>query len=216
MADLETYFHDHGDKYDPLVLSYLVHYQFEAIHPFLDGNGRVGRALLSLTTYSWSRLHLPWLYMSAYFERYKDEYIDNLFRVSTHGDWDKWIEFCLRGTVVQCRDALRRCNKLDDLREYMHQKADSLSPRMHVLIEKMFVTPAFQASHVAEWGASSMPTARADIQRLIKAGFVNHLQGERPRIYFARPIFDVAHSEDEDDLDGADEGGEGSSDSAMS
>ena len=210
MGDLETYLNDHGDTYDPLVLSYLVHYQFEAIHPFLDGNGRVGRALLALTTFAWNRLYLPWLYMSAYFERYKDEYIDNLFRVSTHGDWDTWIEFCLRGTVAQCRDALQRCNKLDELREYMHREADPLSPRMHVLIEKMFEIPAFKASHVAKWGASSMPTARADIQRLIKAGFVQHLQGQRPQVYYARPIFDVAHSENEDDLDVAPDQGEGS------
>ena len=199
MQDLESYLHDHGDSYDSLVLSYLVHYQFEAIHPFLDGNGRVGRALLSLTTYSWNSLYLPWLYMSAYFERYKDEYIDNLFRVSTHGDWDRWIEFCLRGTVAQCRDALRRCNRLDALRAYMHREADALSPRMHNLIENMFASPAFETSHIAKWGLSSKPTARRDIELLMKAGFVYHLQGERPRVYYARPIFSAAHSEDEDD-----------------
>ena len=109
---LEKYLNETSSPHDPLVRSYLTHYQFEAIHPFRDGNGRIGRALLSLTTYEWCDLHLPWLYMSAYFERYKEEYIDKLFRVSTHGDWDRWVEFCSRGMAAQSRDGIRRGREL--------------------------------------------------------------------------------------------------------
>src|SRR5262249_247632 len=157
--DLDTFLGAHGDKYDPLVLSYLVHYQFEAIHPFPDGNGRIGRLLLALTTYAWSNLELPWLYMSAFFERYKTEYMDNLFRVSTHGDWGRWIEFCLLGTVEQCQDAIRRCDALNDLWNQLHAELDG-RPRMGQLINAMFVNPVFTATEVAKWGNTSLPTAR--------------------------------------------------------
>ena len=76
------------DDTDPLVRSFLAHYQFETIHPFLDGNGRVGRLLLSLMAYVECRLQHPWLYLSPFFDRHKDEYIDSLYRVSTYGDWN--------------------------------------------------------------------------------------------------------------------------------
>ena len=191
----ERYLHGSSPDLDPLVQSHLVHYQFEAIHPFLDGNGRVGRALLALTTFQWSQLQQPWLYMSAYFERYKDEYVDNLFRVSTHGDWGRWIEYCLHGTVMQCQDSLDRLDRLEKLRQLMHDQADTLSPRMHLLIEQMFVRPVFTAADVATWGNASKPTARADIGRLENAGFVEYLQGKRPRVYFAKPIYSVAYAE---------------------
>ena len=194
--DLETYIDTHGDRYDPLVLSYLVHYQFEAIHPFRDGNGRVGRLLLALTTYQWSNLYLPWLYMSAYFERFKDEYVDNLFRISTHGDWDRWIEFCLTGTVAQCRDAIRRCDALSILRSRMHDALDRL-PRMAHLIERIFVSPVFTAPRIAEWSGSSIPTARRDIEQMEREGFVRYLVGERPKNYYVPAIFAVAYNEGE-------------------
>ena len=195
LSDFERFLHDRGDKFDPLVLSYIVHYQFEAIHPFLDGNGRIGRALLSLTIQQWSKLALPWLYMSAYFERYKEEYIDNLFRVSTHGDWDRWIEFCLRGTAEQCRDAIRRCDRLNAIRNRMRGQLGHL-PRMNPIIDCLFFSTAFRVSDVMAWGHSSRPTAKADIEKLMKQGFVAHLKGQRPRTYFAPAIFAAAYSEE--------------------
>lgn len=82
----------HADKqFDPLVEAFLVHYQFEAIHPFMDGNGRVGRLLLSILIEEWCGLSNQWLYMSAYFDANRDEYIDRLFRISSHGEWGEWI-----------------------------------------------------------------------------------------------------------------------------
>lgn len=194
LNDLETYLHERGGQYDPLVLSYLVHYQFEAIHPFRDGNGRIGRLLLALTTFQWGNLYLPWLYMSAYFERFKDEYVDNMFRVSTHGDWERWIKFCLTGTVAQCRDAIKRCDALSAFRAKMHNTLDGL-PRMAQLIDHVFVFPIFTASKIAEWSGSSMPTARRDIEQMEKAGFVKYLAGARPKSYFVPDIFAIAYNE---------------------
>jgi len=193
-------------RFHPLVLAYLVHYQFEAIHPFRDGSGRVGRLLLALTTYAWQPLDLPWLYMSAYFERFKEEYVDNMFRISTHGDWDRWIEFCLRGTIAQCKDAIRRCDDLSRLRRYIHDALDRY-PRMAQIIDCMFVAPVFTAQKVALWGGgTSMPTARRDIELLQTAGFVKHLDGERPKNYYVPDIFAVAYSELNDIEGGTHEG----------
>ena len=98
----EKYLHAEH-RFNSLVEAFMVHYQFEAIHPFGDGNGRVGRLLLALTIAEWCGLSNQWLYMSAYFERNKDLYNNLMLRVSTHGNWESWIEFCLKGVVEEAR-----------------------------------------------------------------------------------------------------------------
>jgi Fic family protein len=208
IRNFERALNEDDGRLHPLVRAYIMHYQFEAIHPFLDGNGRIGRSLLSLSIFHWRRLHRPWLYMSAYFERYKDEYIDNLFRVSTHGDWERWVEFCLRGTAEQCRDAIRRCDKLNAIRDTMRSELGHL-PRMGRIIDKLFFWVAFKASDIVSWTSCSRPTARADIELLIEKGFVEHWKGERPRLYYAPKIFEAAYSEDEPQAVGVSAEGEG-------
>ncbi len=195
LNDLEAYIHDRTQVCDPLVRSYLVHYQFEAIHPFRDGNGRVGRLLLALTTYQWCNMSLPWLYMSPFFERFKDEYIDGMFRVSTHGDWDRWIEFCLLGTIAQCKDAMRKCEALDELRQAILDNMGTL-PRMSPIIEGLFQQPVFTSGEIAKWGGEASPaTARRDIEELEKAGWVKYLGGERPKNYYVPSIIAIAYHE---------------------
>jgi Fic family protein len=193
---LEMFVHEDSKSYDPLVRSYLIHYQFEAIHPFRDGNGRIGRLLLALTTWLWCNLTLPWLYMSAYFERFKDEYIANMFRISTHGDWDTWIEFCLRGTIVQAKDAMKKCDDLDDLQKKMKLQLGGRPPMSH-LIECLFVAPVFTSVELVKWsgGRISLPTARRDIEELEKAGFVQYLDGGRPKTYYVPDILAIAYNE---------------------
>src|SRR5262249_31247785 len=107
----EKYLHTEH-SFDPLVESFIVHYQFEAIHPFRDGNGRVGRLLLAIAIAEWCKLSNQWLYMSAYFDRNKDRYLELLLRVSSHGDWESWIEFCLIGVEEEARDTQLRCDRL--------------------------------------------------------------------------------------------------------
>jgi Fic family protein len=142
LDDFERFLNDEeADAIDPLIRTYLAHYQFEAIHPFVDGNGRVGRALLSLCAYQWCRLSHPWLYVSPFFDRHKDGYIDALFAVSTRGAWQPWLELCLRATIDVCRDAITRCDQLRRLRDEYHAKADQASARMHRLIERLFSNP---------------------------------------------------------------------------
>ncbi len=195
LDDLERYLNAADAGVNPLIRAYMAHYQFETIHPYLDGNGRIGRVLLSLCTYKWHGHLMPWLYMSAFFDRYKDEYVDHLFRVSTHGDWDSWLEFCLRGTISQCKDASLRCTRLNLLRRHFHKQAQSLSSRAHVLVDKLFEHPVFRVRDAMAWCRTTRPTAQKDAEALVEAGIVKHLAGRAPRTYFAPEIMSIAYSE---------------------
>ena len=181
--------------YDPLVCSYLLHYQFEAIHPFLDGNGRVGRALLSLMIFRYCGLSMPWLYMSPFFERYRDEYIDNLFRVSTHGDWQTWITFCLRGTIEQAVDSIERCDALQTLREQFHELLASAGPRAHSIVEGLFTSPVLTVPGTARYHRVSYPTAKSDILKLVDLEILAEIPDSRPRFYYCNDIVGIAYRE---------------------
>ena len=181
--------------YDPLVYSYLLHYQFEAIHPFLDGNGRVGRALLSLMIFRYCGLSMPWLYMSPFFERYRDEYIDNLFRISTHGDWQRWIAFCLRGTIEQAVDSIERCDALQTLREQFHELLASAGPRAHSIVEGLFTSPVLTAPGTARYCRVSYPTAKSDILKLVGLEILVEIPDSRPRLYYCDAILRIAYRE---------------------
>jgi len=184
------------NDFDPLVRSYLVHYQLEAIHPFLDGNGRVGRLLLALTTWLWCDLSMPWLYMSSFFERYKDEYIDSLFAVSAKGAWEEWITFCLRGTVEEAGDAIRRCEDLGRLKNQMMRRIKSGSARLYDTIGELFTTPVLSIPGVQQRRQVSYPTAKSDVDRLREAGILEAIKdSSHPKLYYSPEIFKVAFGE---------------------
>jgi len=194
---LEKYLNANDASYHPLVRCYIVHYQFEAIHPFLDGNGRVGRALLALMIYRWCGHYMPWLYMSPFYERHKDEYIDRLFQVSTRGDWSGWIEFCLRGTVLQARDSIRRCDQLRRLRDEFHRKVDKPSSRTARIIEELFSRPLVTVPQLSQQYQVTYPTAKADIDRLVRVRILSELPELYPKTYYAAEIMKVAYEEEE-------------------
>lgn len=195
LDDFERFLHE-GDDIDPLIRTFLAHYQFEAIHPFIDGNGRVGRALLSLCAFQWNRLWRPWLYMSPYYDRHKDEYIDLLFAVSTEGRWQEWLEFCLRGVIDVCRDAIGRCDELVRLRNAYRQTADAAGGRMHRIVEMLFSNPILRITDVARRLAVTYPTAKTDIDRLVSLGIVRELPDAYPKAFVAHAVFDAAYGED--------------------
>jgi len=194
---LEKFIHqDH--EIDPLIFCFMVHYQFETIHPFLDGNGRVGRLLLSLMIYQNCKLNKPWTYLSSFFDKYKDEYIEGLYRVSTRNDWLNWITFCLRGTIEQSKDALYRFEQLLTLRS---QYMESLSQaggnvRLNKLIDHLFESPSISVPQVASIFKVNYNTARSDVDRLVNAQIVVESDIlERPRIYFAPRILEIAYGD---------------------
>jgi Fic family protein len=195
MTDMENYINEETSEFDPLVRAYLVHYQFEAIHPFGDGNGRIGRVILSLMVYHWCKLHLPWLYMSAFFERFKDEYVENLFNVSASGAWEKWIDFCLTGTIQQANDAISRCERLARLKGEMLKRVRPGSPRTEQIIHDLFSNPVVRVSDLRKKLEISYPTAQTDVDRLVQSEILKPLGDTRPKAYYSPEIFDIAYAE---------------------
>lgn len=193
----EKYHHEESDI-DPLIRAFMAHYQFETIHPFRDGNGRVGRLLLSLTIYTWLQHSSPWLYMSPYFERHKDEYIDRLFTVSSNGEWERWITFCLEGVVEQSQDAIDRLDKLVALRaRFTAQVGESGgNARLQTLIEKLFESPLLTVPQARSVTNVTYPTARADMDRLVALSIL--LEGPEdayPKYFFSPEILNIAYQE---------------------
>lgn len=120
LGQFERYIHVHSDI-PPIVRAGLIHYQFEAIHPFLDGNGRVGRLLIALLLCQWGLLPQPLLYLSNYFEKNRSEYYARLLAVSQQGEWEEWLAFFLAGVRDQSHEVSTRVQKLQTLRENYHR-----------------------------------------------------------------------------------------------
>jgi Fic family protein len=194
MADLEKYIHSDVKYHPNLIRIALVHYQFEAIHPFSDGNGRIGRLLISLLLAAWSILPEPLLYLSAYFERRADEYRDRLWRISCEEDWIGWVRFFLQGVQYEAEDATRRARKLLDLREKYRQMLQrprgSGSPL--VLVDFLFQHPFLTIRHAADLLHVTYNSGMKNVEKLVDAGILFEYD-ERVwgKIYYAKPILDV-------------------------
>ena len=182
-ADSETLF-------PSLVRIAFIHYQFECVHPFEDGNGRLGRLLIPLLLRQWSLLELPLLYLSEFFERYRDEYIDGLYKVSTRGDWETWMQFLLRGIEVQSREAIIVGRKLIELREELRQRyATHRSPNIHVIIDRLFERPTTTFAEAASVTGTTPRSGRLLIRQLEADGVLEEVTGQsRGMIFVARKI----------------------------
>jgi Fic family protein len=200
LGPLEKYLHDTSGRFDPLVFCFLVHYQFETIHPFVDGNGRVGRLLLAIMLQQRFGMSKPWLYMSGFFEQNRDDYTRLLFSVSARAAWSEWIEFCLLGTLSQAKDTIARCRKLLELRESYAQRVARVggNVRLSQIVEDTFDSPFVQVSTLSKRLDVTYPTAKADILRLVEAGVLSELHDVSPKTFYAPEIFKVAYG----DLDG--------------
>jgi len=178
----------------PLVRLAQIHYQFEAIHPFEDGNGRIGRLLISLLLVAWDLLPAPLLYLSAYFEANRATYYKGLQGVSCRGAWQHWVTFFLDGIAEQAQDAVRRARDLQDLRERWRAEliAENAPPSVLALAERLFATPIISAPRAGEALSVTYRTASLGIQRLEDAGMLEHLENSsHPRRYAAREILQV-------------------------
>lgn len=190
MGDLEKFINGNSEL-PPLVRMALVHYQFEAIHPFLDGNGRIGRLMLTLLLCSEKLLPQPLLYLSAYFERHRTEYYDGLLQVSQQGRWLPWIIFFLRGVAIQSRDAIRRSSLLMDLQK---QYRDILFAQRNTvlaqqLMESLFSSPAITTAQATKRLNCTTRSAQQTIDKLIEHGILVETTGkQRNRVYMASEI----------------------------
>lgn len=187
---LERYLHAPSEL-PPLVRLAAIHYQFEAIHPFLDGNGRIGRLLTTLILCFERLLPQPLLYLSAYFEKRRNEYYDHLLAVSQGGRWNEWIIFFLRGVSEQADDAVRRSNKLLKLRQQFHEQCHvaGRSALLLKLVDGLFSHPATTTSLTTMLLEVTQPSAQANIDKLIGLGILEEVTGrKRDRVYVARDI----------------------------
>ena len=180
MSDLEKYIHA-PSKLPPLVQTGLVHYQFEAIHPFLDGNGRVGRLLVSLLMCVWGLLPQPLLYLSAYFEANRQDYYDHLLAVSQQGAWGNWLAFFLKGVNQQAQEATSRLQRLWEIRLKYSEKItgertqETLAKAIDFLIGQPIVTVVQLQEGI---GLNNFVTAQRYVDRLIKLGILRQLGGQ--------------------------------------
>ncbi len=190
MAAFETYLHAPSDL-PPLVRMALIHYQFEAIHPFLDGNGRIGRLLITLLLCMEAALPGPLLYLSAYFEQQRDAYYAGLLNVSRQGRWGEWIDYFLRGVAGQALDAIERASRLVDLREdhrtRLAKRQASAQPLR--LADALFAHPAVTVATVARLLELTPRAAQLNVDKLIAAGILREVTGrKRDRVYVAEEI----------------------------
>jgi Fic family protein len=190
LAAFESFFNT--DAGDPLIRAFVAHYQFEAIHPFLDGNGRIGRVLLALMVYRWCGLDQPWLYLSPYFERHKDEYIDRLFSVSSRSELEDWYKFCLEATIEQTRDSMRRIDELVRLKAEYQSRIVKGSARLHSIVEGLFETPLVTVTRIAAEFKVTYPTARADILKLERKGILEEVEHYYPKAFVASGVVKAA------------------------
>ncbi len=186
---LERYLHAPSDL-PPLIRLALVHYQFEAIHPFLDGNGRVGRLLITAMLCEERLLDDPLLYLSAYFERRRSEYYERLLAVSQRGEYEAWIGYLLEGVATEAHDVIRRAERLYALREEYRgrlkaRRASSLSALVDLLFEK----PAVMATTVMRRLEVTHRAAMQALRSLKEMGIVTEpLARQRNRIFLAQEI----------------------------
>jgi Fic family protein len=183
----------------------LIHYQFETIHPFLDGNGRLGRLLISLLLCERGLLTQPLLYLSSYFEANRDEYMDLLLEVSRSGRWTEWIDFFLRGVARQSGLAVGRANALIALRDDYRSRVRSFTRSSSAvsLIDLLFEMPAVAAKQAAGKLGLSFRAASLIIARLVEQDILEEATGKgRNRIYIAPEILRMIQ-QDEDEGPGA-------------
>lgn len=172
---LETYLHSEGD-YPPLVRLAFIHYQFEAIHPFVDGNGRIGRLLSSLLLVHWKLLLLPLLYLSASFEQHRQDYYDLLRAVSERGAWREWVEFFLRGVDEQAKDASVRAKRLQDLQlDWRKRLAGVRSSLPLRLADILFESPLLTIPQAQRLLDVKYDTAHSNIGKLVDAAILQQI-----------------------------------------
>lgn len=193
LNSFEGYLH-YDDPYPPLMRLAFIHYQFEAIHPFLDGNGRVGRLLISLMLVSWDLLPHPLLYLSAFFESNKRDYYDLLLAVSTSESWREWVMFFLKGVSEQSRDALQKANRLQDLQAEWHERLTRarVSALLLRLADSLFDSPVVTIPIAQRILDVTYSSARNNVEKLVQAGILRQV-GENTygKVFLAGEILQI-------------------------
>ena len=197
LHELEKFMHS-GPTMPLLVQLALIHYQFEAIHPFEDGNGRTGRILITLLLCERGYLTHPWLYVSDFISAYRQQYVDLLLGVSLRGEWELWLQFFLMAISAVSTDALGRVENLLQTRNAYRERVQSLrtAGAAFDLIDELFALPYINVPRVQALLNVSHTAAQRHIARLIETGILAPDGGRsRPQLYVAQGILDVIAEE---------------------
>lgn len=193
LDSLERYIHQ-ADDLPVLIKVGLIHYQFEAIHPFLDGNGRIGRLLTILLLCDWRLLPFPVLNLSSYFNQHRQRYYDLLLDVSQKGKWEEWLAFFLEGIGKQSQSSIKRIQDITQTRQDYQKtigQARNLE-RMHKIVDYLFVHPIFTIGQLSSDLEIPFRTAGDYVDKLISAGILQETTGRtRNRIFQANGILTI-------------------------
>ena len=171
----------------------LMHYQFEAIHPYTDGNGRMGRLLISLFLAERRILPVPLLYLSAYFEHNQSEYYNHLFQLSADGHWETWIRFFLTGILEQSEEALIRIRRVRTLHDSYKARLGDYhgSGHMFLMLDELFGRPYMTAPEAARRLSLTPAGARRILDRLVDLDILVFLPNEWPRLFVATELLEI-------------------------
>lgn len=195
MDDLERYINRNDrSPIDSLIDLALVHYQFETIHPFADGNGRVGRMLISLMAVERELFDLPLLYISPELEGRKDEYIDLMLEVSKNGKWENWINFFLNIVAESARNSIGVIDKLLTLQEQYRTEISQVSRTSNAvaLVDLLFEQPLVSVRNVQDHFGVTYRAARNTIDKLIEHEILIEIPDRHPSVFLALEIMRVA------------------------
>lgn len=195
LGALETFLHEGKTTVPLLIRCGLAHAQFETIHPFLDGNGRVGRLLITLMLCEEQALTRPLLYLSVFLKAHRAEYYDRLTAIRSQGHWEQWLKFFLRGISVTARAATRTATDIVTMRE-QHRSAVAKNARALKLLDHLLQQPLMSPKRIAEVVGCSHPTALKLATDLQNRGWLQEVTGfERNRVYRYQPYLDLFHRE---------------------
>lgn len=177
-----------------LVRCALMHYQFETIHPFCDGNGRIGRSLITVYLCKKKKIIKPLLYISEFFEKYKTQYNELLLKTGETGEFEEWIKFFLKAVEVQSDDALSRAHKLLTLREEYRKKILNETQTADILkiIDSLFSNPFITIAKATKISEVSYPTAKKYIHKLIEHEILTETKRlQREKTYVSHEIYEI-------------------------
>jgi len=186
-----------GEDIDTLLQTAVMHAQFELLHPFKDGNGRIGRLLIPLFLFQKKRLSQPMFYLSAYLEANRDEYYDALGAISKNGDWNGWIAFFLHAIVEQARSNIDKVNEIRNLYDSMKLQIQNTTHSQHTIqvLDAIFNRPIFRTSDFVHETKILKPTAMTLLRQLKSAGVLKELSpgsGRRPAILCFPALLNIA------------------------
>lgn len=181
-SNFEKYLNAHKEQ-DLLVQVAIAHYQFEAIHPFWDGNGRVGRLIISLFLYKQGLLKKPWLYLSEYFEKHRQEYYRLLREVSQDNNWGNWITFFLEAVEVQSHDACEKVQKIKSLYDLTKERALGMGSIYSInFVEALFIRPIFTRRSIQKIAKiQNYQTLSNVVNKFLAAKIIDDLEPKKER-----------------------------------